>query len=98
MFKVFGLAAAAGRHVGAAFRAFMARRAMRPLASMDDRMLRDIGLTRADVIHCFSSPWSSDGFDRLTKLNDERRQRLRPVHSSRRPGAEAAERIDSLAA
>lgn len=100
MFKVLGLAILAGRHAGAAWRAFMARRAMRPLATMDDRMLRDIGLTRADVIRCFSSPWSSDGFDRLTQLNDERRQMLRAVrpNQTRRHEAEAANRIDSLAA
>ena len=98
MFKVLGLAILAGRHVGAALRACMARRAMHPLATMDDRMLRDIGLTRADVIHCFSSPWSSDGFDRLTELNDERRQRALRFNQTRRPEPEAANRIDSLAA
>jgi hypothetical protein len=32
------------------------RRALRELLRLEDRMLRDIGLTRADVLACLSSP------------------------------------------
>ncbi len=34
------------------------RRNLRPMLMLDDHLLRDIGLTRADVIACVSSPES----------------------------------------
>ena len=51
MFEVASLAASAGRRIVTACRAAaLTRRASVPLLYMDDRMLRDIGLTRADVV------------------------------------------------
>jgi len=46
--------------------------------SLDDRMLRDIGLTRADVVGCFSSSLPGDSFDLLIARRDERRTAWRP--------------------
>jgi uncharacterized protein YjiS (DUF1127 family) len=45
------LGARSGRLVAALARELAARRAMRSLASLDDRMLRDIGLDRGQIDH-----------------------------------------------
>jgi uncharacterized protein YjiS (DUF1127 family) len=37
-------------------RNYRARRALVPALYMDERMLRDIGLTRDDIVACLSSP------------------------------------------
>lgn len=48
----------ATRHLARLDRAMRNRQAMRVLARMDDRMLADIGLTRADLRDAFAqSPW-----------------------------------------
>ena len=63
------------RKLAGAFKRFMQtanrarnRRAMRTMLQFEDRFLRDIGLTRADIVDCLSSP-ETDPVDFL----DERR-------------------------
>ncbi len=46
--------------VAATFRAIANRRAALHVASLDDRMLRDIGLTRGDVDGALAQPWHKD--------------------------------------
>jgi uncharacterized protein YjiS (DUF1127 family) len=55
-----------------AVRSSMQRRALAPLASLDDRMLRDIGLARADVYDAMTLPV---GQDAAAFLEDRRRAR-----------------------
>jgi uncharacterized protein YjiS (DUF1127 family) len=50
MLEVASLATSAGRRIVTACRAAALQRALMPLLYMDDRMLRDIGLMRADVV------------------------------------------------
>ena len=42
------------------FSAYLARRAVMPLLYANDRMLRDIGLSRADVVESLSGSLSAD--------------------------------------
>jgi hypothetical protein len=42
------------------FAALLMRSAIRPLISIDERSLFDIGLSRSDVIECLSSPITTD--------------------------------------
>jgi uncharacterized protein YjiS (DUF1127 family) len=42
------------------FAAYLARRAVMPLLYANDRMLRDIGLSRADVVESLSGSLSAD--------------------------------------
>ena len=52
VYALFGRLAAAGRRLAAELaKELAARRAMRSLASLDDRMLRDIGLERGQIDH-----------------------------------------------
>jgi uncharacterized protein YjiS (DUF1127 family) len=61
-----------------AVRSTMQRRALAPLATLDDRMLRDIGLARADVYDAMTLPV---GQDAAAFLEDRRRARpARPGH------------------
>jgi uncharacterized protein YjiS (DUF1127 family) len=58
------------------------RRDVTQLAEFDDRMLRDIGLTRGDVRDAFSGPPWRDPADMLAQRAAERRimqQRAKPV-------------------
>jgi uncharacterized protein YjiS (DUF1127 family) len=61
MLEVASLAISAGRHLITAYRAAALRGALRPLLYMDDRMLRDIGITRADAVD------SRISFDRVMR-------------------------------
>ena len=49
-----------GRRVGAIGRAISGRRVLRELASFDDRMLRDIGLSRNDLRSAAAEPLYRD--------------------------------------
>jgi len=77
------------RRLAAAFKCFMRaahgsrnRRAMHTMLLFEDRFLRDIGLTRADIIDCLSSP-EADAVDFL----DERRMRGRSTIATAYGGA-----------
>ena len=61
MLEVASLAISAGRRIITAYRAAALRRALSPLLYMDDRMLRDIGITRADAVD------SRISFDRVMR-------------------------------
>jgi uncharacterized protein YjiS (DUF1127 family) len=55
------------------------RRDLAVLASFDDRMLADIGLTRSDLREAFSEPLWRDPTALLVSRVYRRRSRLRPV-------------------
>jgi uncharacterized protein YjiS (DUF1127 family) len=55
-------------------RAIQARRSVKQLLAWDDRMLRDIGLTRGDVVAAMSGPIFNDAGRRLSHLTSERQQ------------------------
>lgn len=59
--------------IAAAYRAWRNRRAVIGLLDLDDRMLRDIGLTRGDVTAALSGPRLQDPSTRLRALSAERR-------------------------
>ena len=59
--------------VAALFRASANRRAVMSLRAMDDRMLKDIGLTRADVDGALSQPLHKDPSRILMVRRVERR-------------------------
>ena len=56
MFDIASLAATVGARIASARGAAMTRRAIVPPRYTDERLLRDIGLSRADVIDGLSSP------------------------------------------
>lgn len=83
MLEVASLAISAGRRIVTAYRAAALRRALRPLLYMDDRMLRDIGLARSDVVDSHLSRISFDRVMRRTNsidapspIRNERKERL----------------------
>ncbi len=53
------------------------RSADRSLRELDDRMLRDIGLTHGDVHAALTTRLQDDPSARLSALSDERRRALR---------------------
>ena len=53
------------------------RRSVAKLLEWDERMLRDIGLTRGDVCSVMALPSSQDPSYRLNELSSERRSALR---------------------
>ena len=65
--------------VGAAFRAIVNRSSVTTLAAWDDRMLKDIGLTRGDVDGALSQPWHRDPSRELMVRRVENRVRRRPA-------------------
>jgi uncharacterized protein YjiS (DUF1127 family) len=72
-FGLLGAMAVAGfRQVA---RALKNRRDMALLAELDDRMLRDIGLSRGDVRDAYSEPLWRDPTDTLVRRAGERRTR-----------------------
>ncbi len=56
------------------FRAWRNRRAVTGLLDLDDRMLRDIGLTRSDVTSALAGKRSEDPSMRLAATTGERRK------------------------
>ena len=59
--------------VAAVWKAAMNRRAIGQLAEWDERMLRDIGLTRNDVTSALAGRTTEDPSTRLQVLSGERR-------------------------
>lgn len=80
MLEVASLAISAGRRVMTAYRAAALRRALRPLLYMDDRMLRDIGLTRADAVDGGISfdrvMQTTNSIDATSPITNEREERV----------------------
>jgi uncharacterized protein YjiS (DUF1127 family) len=70
---VAALATAFARQVKAIVRAFRNRRQANALAGLDQRMLKDIGITRADLNDAFSSPFWEDPTSLLRERAIERR-------------------------
>ncbi len=81
-FAVRGAKAAASA-VAAFWVAMRNRRQARALLSMDDQMLRDIGITRSDVHSVLSGPLRHDPTRRLTVLAVERRSAARATARER---------------
>jgi len=54
MFGFKTAALAAGRRFSRLFSAFFGRRVIVPLLYANERMLRDVGLSRADIVDCLS--------------------------------------------
>lgn len=65
-------------------KAYRARRALVPLLYLDERMLRDIGLSRSDVVDCLSSPFAGDP---ASFLDERRKSRRLPAASDTRLAA-----------
>ncbi|MEI2386339.1 DUF1127 domain-containing protein [Breoghania sp. JC706] len=69
-------------------RAYRARRTLSMLASQEDYMLRDIGVSRSDLYAALSTPATEDPSMVLARLADERqkaeRSRRRAVARNRR--------------
>jgi len=59
-------------HVAAFMTRLKARAAARKLCEMDERMLADVGLTRADVERAFDSPWYADPSADLSRARNTR--------------------------
>lgn len=64
--------------IGQTWRALQNRVAARRLQQFDERMLADIGLTRADVEGAFSAPfWEDPSLQLHQKVSERRRARRR---------------------
>jgi uncharacterized protein YjiS (DUF1127 family) len=88
--RIAALARKAGLRVIEYVRAFQNRRSMDMLAGLDERMLRDIGLTRGDVRDAFAEPLWRDPTGVLVKRVRERRgARLRSISGGGAPAAAA---------
>ena len=59
--------------IKAVVRAWRNRRPVMQMLELDDRMLRDIGLTRGDVTSALASPMATDPSSRLRVMAVERR-------------------------
>jgi uncharacterized protein YjiS (DUF1127 family) len=82
------LTVAASTWVGGVWRSAQNRRSVAKLLDWDERMLRDIGLTRGDVSAVMALPAGQDPSYRLSELSGERRAAIR---------AEARERAGLVA-
>jgi uncharacterized protein YjiS (DUF1127 family) len=75
--RLLELAFAASAWLVDAWRTARNRRSVAKLLEWDERMLRDIGLTRGDVCAVMALPAGRDPSNRLNELSAERRAALR---------------------
>jgi uncharacterized protein YjiS (DUF1127 family) len=75
--RLLELTAAASAWIGYVWRTARNRRSVAKLLEWDERMLRDIGLTRGDVCAVMALPAGQDPSYRLNELSGERRAALR---------------------
>jgi uncharacterized protein YjiS (DUF1127 family) len=74
--RISGFAREAVLRLGDLARAYKNRRDMQLLASLDDRMLRDIGLTRADIRDAAAEPvWRDPTAVLVTRARERRMHR-----------------------
>lgn len=59
--------------LAAGWRMWHRRRAYKRLMDLDDRMLRDIGLTRLEVLHGAGLPLSANAAEEVQRLSRSRR-------------------------
>lgn len=67
-----GVAARAGAAVAAVFRLWRNRTCIVELATLTDRQLADMGITRGDLFDARGSRWTDDPTRRLSRLRDRR--------------------------
>ena len=91
MFDFKTLGAAAGRRCSALVSAILARRLILPLLYAEERMLRDIGLSRVDVVESLASPLRADPSQLLIERINERHE----AAAARRTAAIAANDAES---
>jgi uncharacterized protein YjiS (DUF1127 family) len=75
--RLLGLRAVVATWVVGVWRTAQNRRSVAKLLEWDERMLRDIGLTRGDVCSVMALPAKQDPSYRLSELSGERRAALR---------------------
>jgi uncharacterized protein YjiS (DUF1127 family) len=75
--RLLELTAAALAPIAGLWRSARNRRSVAKLLDWDDRMLRDIGLTRGDVSSVMALPTGQDPSYRLNELSGERRAAIR---------------------
>jgi uncharacterized protein YjiS (DUF1127 family) len=75
--KLFELAVTGSAWVADLWRRAQNRRSVAKLLEWDERMLRDIGLTRGDVCAVMALPAGQDPSYRLSELSSERRAAIR---------------------
>lgn len=85
-FAALSQAGKLAKTVGAIGRVMERRRVMSELAGLDDRMLRDIGLTRADLRDATSGPTFADPTRTLVQRATERRAAARLAARARQQG------------
>jgi len=78
--RAFGFAGAMARRCVDLFKAWRSRRDLTLLASFDDRMLADIGLTRSDLRDAAAAlPWRDPTSVLVSRVGERRRHRGRSV-------------------
>ena len=56
-------------------RNWLARKNLRRLEQLDDYLLNDIGMSRADIRHALKLPYDIDPVDEMTRLREQRIRR-----------------------
>ena len=82
MFTFKAAAGAVERRISVFFTGILARRAIAPLLYANDRMLRDIGLSHADIVDSLSGQICVDPSKLLIARINERREGLRDIPAS----------------
>ena len=98
MFEFKAAAAAAARKLSTIVTAALARRAVMPLLYANERMLRDIGLSRVDIVDSLNGSLCADPSQLLVERQQERRNAEPAVRRSEPAKPRAMSRPDSIAA